>query len=109
MSHSVLRHRGLPLVHAREKRFGTQPENLLQFIANDTDDLIVCERPNIFGSRSGEKASEQGAVFRRAVRKFVVNESCREQSLALTSRNEESEARRKRLTNLAIVAQAHRD
>ena len=47
MAHSVLRHGGLPFVHSREYRFGAQSENLLQFVPNDGDDLIVGEMPDV--------------------------------------------------------------
>ena len=57
MSHAVLRHRRLPLVDAREERLGAQSENLLQFIAHDSDDLAVGAGPDNFRVVSRKKAT----------------------------------------------------
>ena len=109
MADAILRHGGLPFIDAGEERRGTQAKDLLQFVADDGDDCIVGKLPDIFGVRSGEEAAEQGAIFGSAVGEFVVDESRCEQALAFAARDEKSEAGRKRLADVAIVAEAHGD
>ncbi len=81
MSDAVLRHGRFPFVDPGEKRIGAQAihlwtQDLLQFVAHDSDDLVVVEGPDVFRIVSREKATEQGPVFRSPVRKFVVHERC---------------------------------
>ena len=109
MSDAVLRHGRLPFIDASEQRLGSQAKNLLQFIAYDANKLVVGERPDMLRIRSSKKATQQGAVFRSAVRKFVVHESRRQQELAFAAGYKKSEARGKRLADLAIVAKADGD
>src|SRR5579863_4788511 len=74
MSDRVLGHGGFPFINAAEQRAGVQTENLLQFVADDRDDFLVGKIPDILRVASGKEATEQSAVLRRAVRKFVVDE-----------------------------------
>ena len=74
VSDVVLGHGVFPFVDAGEKRCGAEAENLLQFVANDGDDGVMGELPDIFGVRSGEEATQEGAVSGSTVRELVVNE-----------------------------------
>ena len=81
----------------------------MEFVAHDSDDLILAKRPDIFRVPSSEKTTQQGAVFGSAMREFVVNESRGQQALAFAAGHKKSEARRKRLADLAIIAEADGD
>ena len=41
MSDSILGHGGFPFVDAGEEWLGAQAKDLLEFVANDSDDLVV--------------------------------------------------------------------
>ena len=80
MSDAVLRHGRLPLVDARKQRLLSQAgdlrtQDLLQFVAHDSNDLLIGKRPHIFRVPSREKATQQGAVVGSAMRKLVVHKS----------------------------------
>ena len=49
MADFVLRHSGLPFIGAGEQGRGAEADDLLQFGANDGDDGVVGEIPDIFG------------------------------------------------------------
>src|ERR1700686_3847547 len=63
MPDAVLRHGRLPFVDAGEERLRTQAEDLLQFVAYDSDDLLVGEGPDFFRIPSGKETAQQGAVL----------------------------------------------
>ena len=109
MANAVLRHGGLPSVYPGKQRRGAKAEDLLQFVANHSDDGVIGKPAHVFGARSGEEAAQQGAIFRGAVRKFVVHESRGQQAFAFAARNEKSKTGRERLADLATVAEANRD
>src|SRR5579864_8202198 len=114
MSHSILRHGGLPLVDTGKEGLSAQAtdlraKNLLQFFANDANDLLVSEIPNILGIAPREKASEQSPILRSAMREFVVYKGRGEQAFPFAAWNEESESGRKRLAYLEVVCESHRD
>ena len=114
MSDAVLRHRRLPSVDARKQRLGAQAgdlrtQNLLQFVAHDSDNLLVAQRPDTLRILSRKKTTQQGAVFRSAMRKFVVHESRGQQLLAFAPRNQKSESGRQRLPHFTIVAESNGD
>src|SRR5580700_321142 len=114
MPHAVLRHGGLPSVDASEKRVSAQASNLwtqdlLQFGAHDSDNLVVAERPSVYRVPPGKKTAQQGAVLGSAIGKLVMYESRGQQALAFAARHEKSEARWKRLADATTVAQADRD
>src|SRR5579863_1256068 len=97
MSDAILRHRRLPSVDAREKRLGAQAaalrtyalrtQNLLQFVADDANNLFVAQRPDTLRIRSRKKTTQQSAVVRSPMRKFIVNKGRRQQLLAFTPRH----------------------
>jgi len=109
MADAVLGHGGLPFVNAGKERSGAEADDLLQFRAHNRDDGLVGKLPYIFGTRSGEEATEKSAIFGSAVRKFVVDECRGEQAFAFTARDEKSKTGRQRLADLAIVAEADGD
>ena len=106
MAYTVLGHGGLPFVDAGEQGLGAESEDLLQLVADHGNDGVVGKRPEVFGVRSGKEATEQCAIFWRAARELVVDEGCGQQTLAFAARDEESEAGREGLADLAVVAEA---
>ena len=87
MTNTILRHRGFPFVDTGEQWLGAQSDDLLQFIAHDSDDLIVRERSYVLGIHSSKETTQQSAIVRGTMREFIVYESCSEQSLAFTTRD----------------------
>ena len=63
----------------------------------DLYDLLV--------ARSAEKAANEGSIFRRAVRKFIVDEGGRKHAAAFAARHQKSEARRKRAPHFFVVTE----
>src|ERR1700733_15730115 len=108
MADAILRHGRLPFIYAGEEGRGSEADDLMQFGANDGDDGVVGKIPDIFCVRSGEEAAQQGAVFGRAMRKFIVDKGGGEEAFAFAARNKEAEAGRERLANLASVAETTR-
>ena len=72
MTHAILRHRRFPLVHASEDRVGAQSKDLLQLLPHDPYNLVVAELPSIFCILPRKETAQQCAVFRCAMREFVV-------------------------------------
>src|SRR5580698_1442504 len=114
MSDAILRHHGFPFIDAREKRLGAQAgdlwtQDLLQFVAHDSNKLLVTKRPDTLRIASGKKTTQQGAVIRSAMGKFVVNESRGQQLLAFAPRYQKSKAGRQSLAHIATIAETHGD
>src|ERR1700691_1681208 len=91
---AVLGHGGLPFIDTGKERLGAEAEDLPQLVADYGDNGVVGELPDAFGVRSGEKATQQGAVFGSAVGELAVDESCGQEALAFAARDEEPEAGR---------------
>ena len=104
MSDGLLRDGRLPFVDAAEEWLGLQSQNLLQFVADDSNNLIVGESPDIFRILSSKKASQQGAVFRSAIGEFVVHKSCRQQSLPSLRGTRNPKPGERDLADISIVA-----
>src|SRR5258708_22487407 len=112
MSDAILRHCRLALVDACDEGFvpetnDLRSKNLLQFVAHDSDDVLVAQRPDALGISSRKEATQQCPVFWRAMRKLVVHERCSQQLLALAAGNQKSESGRKRLADVATVGQTY--
>ena len=105
----ILRHGRLPFVDAGEQRLGIEGDDLAQFVANDLENLIFGRVEDLLVARAAEKAADDGAIFRSAVRKLVVNESGGEHAVAGAARNQKSEAGRKRAAHFFVVAERDRD
>ncbi len=71
-----MRHGRFPFIDAGEEGQGAEAENLLQFVANNRDDGVIGEIPELFSILSGEETAQQGAVAGGTMWKFVVDESC---------------------------------
>src|SRR5437764_13487040 len=104
MANRVLRHGCLPFVHPSEKRLCIDAENLTQVLPCDSDDFVFGKLQNLFITRAAEKATDQSAIFRRALWKFVVHKSGGQQAVAFTAGNQKTETGWKRRAHSGIVA-----
>jgi len=61
MADAVLGHGELPLINPGEEWPGAEAnsEDLLQFVADDGDDGVVGELPDVFRARSGKETAQQ--------------------------------------------------
>src|SRR5208282_5202320 len=103
----ILRHGGLPFVDARKQRLGIEgsSNDLPQFAANDFENFCFARLQDLLIARAAERAAYDSAIFRCAVRKFVVDESGCEHTVAFTARHQESEARWKRAAHFFVVTE----
>src|SRR5262249_30980435 len=58
MAYAVLSHGGFPSINAGKARLSTKSDNLLQFVADGPDQLLIGQGPNLFRNISGEKATK---------------------------------------------------
>ena len=91
MPDRILRHGGIPFVHASEKWFGVNREDLLQFFAtirtiSSSEDWRICCRANHL------KNSEERAVCRSAMRKLIVDKRRGQQALAFGAWHQEAKS-----------------
>ena len=109
VSDAILRHGALPFVNPRKERLGGQMDDLLEFAANDCEDLVLGEGQDLFIARSAEEAANEGAILGRAVRELVVHEGSGEHAFTLAARHQEAEAGRQRIAYCLIVAKGQGD
>src|ERR1700730_1723471 len=109
MANIVLRHCAPPSVYASETRFRGQPKNLAKFFPHDSQDFFVWQFDNLLVAAASKKAAEQSAVCGSPMKKFIIDERCRQQPLAFTARDQETEARGQGGAHLLAETECDRD
>ena len=105
----VLRHCTLPFKNPGEKRFGSDTNDLSEFLAYDAEDFFVRGLQYLFIACAAQKATNQGAVVPGSVRELVVHKRGSEHALGLAARHEKAESRRQGRTHIVVVPQCHSD